>query len=249
MEATRPPLFGTASGELSKWGLTQDSSIYDYWEQAAIRCESEEQQAACRKMAKLFEEFYRTTTIAMMGHLYHHQVEEILPLGGGKPGWTSSIEYNCGFSFRRMNGSADSAALVATRQQEVKMSMPDNSSKYDTKGDPSLGYLITKRGGVQLPESVKRAATDTEHPRKGCAARASTPQPHTAAARRSRTPQPYASAARRSRTPQPHTAAAHSPQPPTGGTGLASVGRVWCVVRCVSVPIAQPTSPQGDHSQ
>ena len=165
-----------AGGKLAQWGLTMQSSLEEYWEQAAIHTHnrSAEQQEACRKMPDLFDSRDGATSIEMMVALYRNQAEDTIAEGGGPPGWVKAVEFNTGIKFQTLLGAPDSAALVVTKGGERTLSKRDTTSKFDKPNEPSLAWLLQQRypttdGVPTLPVSIKLAPKDTENTTTECA--------------------------------------------------------------------------------
>lgn len=162
-------------GKLAQWGLTRESSLDEYWEQAAVHCysRSEKMQAAARQMPDAFFDLFGTSTVDMMLALTEGQVEKALEAGGLSPNHIQALEYSCGHKFRSLHGAPDSASIVKTVPIS-KESKHDTTSKFDSRKEPSLGWLLTQRGYSTeklplLPASVLLAAEDTEDPSTTCA--------------------------------------------------------------------------------
>lgn len=165
-----------AGGKLAEWGLTLQSSLDQYWEQAALHCHtrSEKQQAACRRMADIFDDKQGATTIEMMLALRKHQAEECLEAGGGSLGWVNSVEFNCGLRFQPFGGAPDSAAHAVTKEKDAKLKNRTHMSKFDNGTTKSLGQMLVERfpkteGVPALPMAIKVAPKQTVDPSSQCA--------------------------------------------------------------------------------
>ena len=160
-------------GKLAEWGLTLQSSLDEYWEQAAVRCHtrSAHQQAACRKIPDIFDDKQGATTVEMMLALHKHQAEECIVEGGGSPGWANAVEFNVGLRFKQLGGAPDSAALGVTKEKALKLENRCSMSKYVDAREKSLAQMLMERnpdtqGVPKLPLAIKRAPQQTDDPSK-----------------------------------------------------------------------------------
>lgn len=160
-------------GKLAEWGLTLQSSLDEYWEQAALHCHtrSPRQQEACRGMADIFDNTHGATTIEMMIALHKHQAEECIVQGGGFSGWANAVEFNVGFRFKQLGGAPDSAASCITKEKASKLENRCSTSKYVDFSDKSLAAMLVERnpsteGVPALPLAIKQATKQTDNPRK-----------------------------------------------------------------------------------